>query len=227
MMHIAENLRAIRARMEAAALAAGRPPEDVLLVAVSKTKPNEDVMAAYEAGQRDFGENYPQELRDKQPLLPADIRWHFIGHLQTNKVKYLAGFVHLIHSIDSEKLLAEVQKQAAKNGRVIDCLLQIHISGEETKQGMTPEEAAAIVAVHTGSENPYPHIRLRGVMGMAALTDDMALVAAQFRGLSQLGMRLFGTSALISMGMTDDMNEAIAEGATLIRVGSAIFGKRG
>lgn len=222
---IAENIHAIRAQMAAIAVAAGRNPAEIELLAVSKTKPVADIEAAIAAGQLDFGENYPQELREKQPLLPPSVRWHFIGHLQTNKVKYIAAYVHLIHSVDSTRLLEEIQRQAAKHARVIDCLLQIDISGEETKSGMTETEAATLLE-HAAT---YPNIRLRGFMGMAALTDDEALIQTQFRSLKQL----FDTFTeknmdfnILSMGMSSDMQLAINEGSTMVRVGSAIFGER-
>lgn len=222
---IAENIQAIRAQMAAIAVAAGRNPAEIELLAVSKTKPVADIEAAIAAGQLDFGENYPQELREKQPLLPPSVRWHFIGHLQTNKVKYIAAYVHLIHSVDSTRLLEEIQRQAAKHARVIDCLLQIDISGEETKSGMTEMEAATLLE-HAAT---YPNIRLRGLMGMAALTDDEALIQVQFRSLKQL----FDTFTeknmdfnILSMGMSSDMQLAINEGSTMVRVGSAIFGER-
>jgi pyridoxal phosphate enzyme (YggS family) len=224
-MPIAENIRKTLAHIAAAAQAAGRMPDEVHLLAVSKKQPVAAIQAAYDAGQRDFGENYPQELRDKQPLLPADIRWHQIGHLQTNKVKYIAPFVHLIHSIDSEKLLDEVNKQAAKHARSIECLLQIHISDEDTKSGMDAQTAATLLA-HADS---FAHIRVVGLMGMAALSDDTALILRQFTQLKQLYDRL-NTAAhplhTLSMGMSSDMQLAIAAGASMVRVGSAIFGER-
>lgn len=225
MSQIANNLAAVQQQIATLAHACGRGSEAVRLIAVSKTKPVEDLLAAYAAGQRDFGENYPQELREKQPLLPDDIRWHFIGHLQTNKVKYIAPFVSVIHTIDSVRLLEEVEKQAAKNQRQIDCLIQVHISGEETKYGALPEEVEEILQM----AEKCPHIVITGFMGMAALTDDTALIQNQFGQLRQLLEKyqaIYPTLKELSMGMSSDMAEAIGQGATLVRVGSAIFGER-
>lgn len=221
---IAQNLLDIQVRIAAAAQAAGRNPSEITLLAVSKTKPVAAIAEALAAGQLDFGENYPQELREKQPQLPQ-VRWHFIGHLQSNKVKYIAPFVHLIHSVDSDKLLAEIDKQAAKAGRTIDCLLQIHISGEATKSGMTEAEAENLLERAT----EFPHIRICGLMGMAALTDDEQLIRAQFRQLKHFFDALQKKNSAISvlsMGMSSDMEIAISEGSTMVRVGSAIFGDR-
>lgn len=200
----------------------------VTLVAVSKTKPNEDIRELYDLGQRDFGENYVQELVDKQAALPGDIRWHFIGHLQSNKVKYIAPFVHLIHGVDSYKLLKEIDKQAAKHQRVIDCLLQVHIAQEETKFGMDEaelEEALAGVA-------ELPHVRVCGLMGMASLSEDQAKVRNEFRLLKNLFDKIGewpvvnGEWALLSMGMSGDYTIALEEGSTLVRIGSLLFGAR-
>ena len=155
---------------------------DVVLVAVSKTKPNEDIQALYDIGQRDFGENYVQELTEKQVSLPADIRWHFIGHLQSNKVKYIAPFVDLIHGVDSISLLKEINKQAIKNNRIIDCLLQVHIAQEETKFGMDETELIAAIAL----SKSLPNIRLRGLMGMASFSEDTKKVEQEFKVLKGL-----------------------------------------
>lgn len=199
----------------------------VVLVAVSKTKPNSDIEALYAAGQRDFGENYVQELVDKQTSLPQDIRWHFIGHLQSNKVKYIASFVHLIHGIDSIKLLQEVNKQAIKANRVIDCLLQMHIAQEETKFGLDEAELNNIL----DQLHAFPHVRIRGLMGMASFTENQDQVAQEFAQLKQyfdtaktkLAVPEFDT---LSMGMSGDYTLAIEQGSTLVRIGSLLFGAR-
>lgn len=206
-------------------------PESVKLIAVSKTKPIEDIMQAYKAGQRVFGENKAQEMSEKQPLLPADIKWHFIGHLQSNKVKYIAPFVSLIHSVDSVKLLGEINKHAQKNARVIDCLLQFHIATEESKFGLNLREAMSIL--DSDYFKTLQNIRIVGVMGMATLTDDVDLVRREFSSLKKsfdkIKAKYFSDDASfceISMGMSDDYSIAIEEGSTLVRVGSAIFGSR-
>ncbi|GAB4409915.1 MAG: YggS family pyridoxal phosphate-dependent enzyme [Bacteroidia bacterium] len=227
-MSVAQHLQAIRARIEAAATGAGRASGSVQLVAVSKTKPIEAIREAFDAGQVDFGENRVQEMAEKQPLLPQ-ARWHLIGTLQRNKVKYIAPYVHLIHSVDSDRLLAEIDKQAARHDRTIDCLLQLHISGEETKAGLEEEEAATLLR----DIDQYPHVRIRGLMGMAALTDDTDLIISQFRRL-RLARDQFRDAfahpridlSELSMGMSGDFELAIAEGATLVRIGSAVFGGR-
>lgn len=210
----------------------GQLPATVTLVAVSKTHPPETVMEAYDAGQRDFGENRVQEMVAKQAVLPQDIRWHQIGSLQRNKVRQIAPFVHLIHSIDSLRLLEEVDRQAQLNGRVIDVLLQFHIAQEETKQGMSHREVDEVISAArvTGMDG----IRIRGVMGMATFTDDEAQVRAEFRALREAFLRLkrehfaaddaFDT---VSMGMSGDFVLAVEEGSTMVRVGGAIFGRRG
>lgn len=199
--------------------------KNITLVAVSKTKPVEDIEALYQLGQRDFGENYVQELVDKQSQLPSDIRWHFIGHLQSNKVKYIAPFVHLIHGVDSLKLLKEIDKQAAKNNRIIDCLLQIHIASEETKFGMDEIELKDAIEQLPN----FPNVRVRGLMGMASFSDDTEKVRSEFRVLSNI----FKTSAIshlpsaiLSMGMSGDYMIAIEEGSTMVRIGSLLFGAR-
>ncbi|KAA9327122.1 YggS family pyridoxal phosphate-dependent enzyme [Hymenobacter busanensis] len=201
------------------------------LVAVSKTHPVELIREAYEAGQRLFGENRVQELAAKQPELPADIEWHLIGHLQTNKVKYIAPFVHTIQSIDSLKLLLEIERQAARHNRVVNGLLQFHIGQEATKTGLDFAEAETLL--ETLRQQPLPHVRLTGVMGVATNTDDEAQLRQEFRELrgyfEQLRQRFFADDAgfrEISMGMSSDYHLAIEEGSTLIRVGSAIFGSR-
>lgn len=198
---------------------------NVTLVAVSKTKPVEDIEALYQLGQRDFGENYVQELVDKQSGLPNDIRWHFIGHLQSNKVKYIAPFVHLIHGVDSLKLLKEIDKQASKNNRIIDCLLQVHIATEETKFGMDEQELKdAIDQLHL-----FQHVRVCGLMGMASFSDDKEKVRAEFKSLYQLfAQSTISTqsSAILSMGMSGDYTIAIEEGSNMVRIGSLLFGPR-
>lgn len=197
----------------------------VTLVAVSKLKPASDIEALYKLGQLDFGENYVQELVEKQAVLPSNIKWHFIGHLQSNKVKYIAPFVHLIHGVDSLKLLQEINKQALKNNRVIDCLLQVHIAKEETKFGMdAPELSDALEAA-----KHLPNVNIRGLMGMASFSDDQDVVASEFNYLHQL----FTThhfneqpTAVLSMGMSADYALAIKSGSTMVRIGSLLFGAR-
>ena len=199
-------------------------PSTVQLVAVSKFKPVEDILQAYQAGQRAFGENRPQELAFKAQRLPADIQWHFIGHLQTNKVKLILPYVTLIHSVDSERLLAEIDKTARALGKTVDCLLEVHIARETTKQGFLPEEAESL-ARRIGD---YPNVRLRGVMGMATFTDDMDEVRREFRSLKALSQRLSDIPGCdqVSMGMSEDWRIAIEEGTSLVRIGTFIFGKR-
>ncbi|SOD98810.1 YggS family pyridoxal phosphate-dependent enzyme [Spirosoma fluviale] len=200
------------------------------LIAVTKTKPVELLREAYEAGCRRFGENKVQEMADKQPQLPADVQWHLIGHLQTNKVKYIAPFVALIHSVDSLKLLQEINKQAAKHNRVIDCLLQIYIADEETKFGLSAEEAETLL--NAPELDNLPNVRIVGLMGLATNTDDTDKVRLEFRGLKQLYDRLAQIQRPmiqfqeLSMGMSGDYRIAVEEGSTLVRVGSAIFGSR-
>ncbi|MDR2907052.1 MAG: YggS family pyridoxal phosphate-dependent enzyme [Bacteroidales bacterium] len=202
-------------------------PNTVKLIAVSKTKPIEDLEEAYAVGVRDFGENKVQELIGKYEALPKDIRWHFIGHLQTNKVKMIAPFVHLIHSVDSLKLLKEIDKEAQKNNRVIDCLLEFFIAEEDTKFGLDLQEAEEILS------DVGTNVRICGVMGMATFTDDKAQIRREFNtlhGIFQTLKEKYFTDKLyfkeISMGMSDDFPIAIEEGSTMIRVGSTIFGKR-
>ncbi|HAZ03814.1 MAG: YggS family pyridoxal phosphate enzyme [Bacteroidetes bacterium GWA2_40_14] len=220
-MSIATNLLAIQATI----------PKGVRLVAVSKTKPNEAIMEAYQVGQRVFGENRPQELRDKQADLPKDIEWHFIGHLQTNKVKYIAPFVSLIHGVESLKLLQEIDKEARKSQRVIPCLLEFHIAEEETKYGLNLQEAREIL---TGDGfQKLEHISICGVMGMATYTQDEAQIGKEFKNLKlifeTLKKEFFNEAPAfceLSMGMSGDYLIAIQEGSTLVRIGSSIFGSR-
>ncbi|MEY4892152.1 MAG: hypothetical protein RIQ34_764 [Bacteroidota bacterium] len=199
--------------------------KQVTLVAVSKTKPIEDIQLLYEAGQRDFGENYVQELCDKQAKLPTDIRWHFIGHLQSNKVKYIAPFVHLIHGVDSESLLKEIDKQARKNNRVIDCLLQMHIAQEETKYGLDATELTELFPQLPS----YPNAHVVGLMGMASFSEDKNLVRSEFNTLAQTFQTLqtFQTAQTLSMGMSGDYPIAIEAGSNMVRIGSLLFGARG
>ncbi len=201
----------------------------VTLVAVSKVQPIEKIKALYELGQRDFGENYVQELVDKQQQLPADIRWHFIGHLQSNKVKFIAPFVHLIHGVDSGGLLKEINKQGKKNNRVIDVLLQVHIAQEETKFGFDPVE------LHDILSNPdltLANVRICGLMGMASFSDDMQKVRDEFHSLKLLFdqssvLKNSGDSfKILSSGMSSDYKIAIEEGSTMVRIGSLLFGAR-
>jgi pyridoxal phosphate enzyme (YggS family) len=199
--------------------------KQVTLVAVSKTKPVEDIQALYDLGQRDFGENYVQELVDKQAALPKDIRWHFIGHLQGNKVKYIAPFVHLIHGVDSWKLLNEINKQALRASRVMDCLLQVHIAQEETKFGM--DEAELTEALHKSAE--LNNVRIQGLMGMASFTADESKVRDEFNALKTLKDKLETAGhplPVLSMGMSGDYTMAIDTGSTMVRVGSLLFGAR-
>lgn len=221
-MSIHENIAAIEKQLQ---------HTHCQLIAVTKTKPVEMLKEAYDAGCKQFGENRVQEMQDKQPLLPSDIQWHLIGHLQTNKVKYIAPFVALIHSVDSLKLLEEIDKQAAKNNRTIKCLLQLFIAQEETKFGLSFEEAEELIS--SGSIENLKHIQIVGLMGMATFTEDQNQVRQEFRSLKQFFEKLKNTSLPtnvrmqeLSMGMSGDYEIAIEEGSTLIRVGSAIFGNR-
>lgn len=201
-------------------------PSGVELVAVSKTKPVSDILEVYHLGQHQFGENKVQEMLDKYEQLPKDISWHLIGHLQTNKVKYIAPFVHLIHSVDSFKLLKEINKQGEKNGRVIDCLLQIHIATEETKFGLDYGEATDLLEGNEIKDMRF--VRIQGLMGMATNTDDEHLVRSEFAGLHTYFSKLKTAHQflILSMGMTSDYSIAIEEGSTMVRIGSAIFGSR-
>lgn len=202
----------------------------VTLVAVSKTFPPELIKSAYDCGQRDFGENYVQEWLSKKDLLPNDVRWHFIGHLQTNKVKYIIPGIYLIHSVDSEKLLKEIQKQAQKKSAKADVLLQVHISDEETKFGFDENELFTIFdnSIHLS----HPYVKIRGLMGMASCTDDVEKIRNEFKKLKELfthikdKFNLPDDFKILSMGMSSDYKVAIEEGSNMIRVGSAIFGKR-
>jgi len=199
----------------------------VQLVAVSKTKSVEDILELYGLGQRDFGENYVQELVDKAARLPTDIRWHFIGHLQSNKVKYIAPFVHLVQGVDSHKLLREIDKQAAKCNRKIDCLLQVHIAQEETKFGMDEEELDA--CLQELMRSPLRQVRVTGLMGMASFTADLESVREEFANLSAMFTRLKKSQpdfSVLSMGMSSDYRLAVESGSTMVRIGSLLFGER-
>lgn len=205
--------------------------DQVTLVAVSKTKPVEDLQIAYDAGQRIFGENKVQELTEKHEVLPKDIEWHFIGHLQSNKVKYIAPFVSMIHAVDSLKLLSEIDKQAKKNNRVISCLLQFHIADEESKFGLNLEEAQQILSSNEFVE--LQNISIVGVMGMATFTDDKEQIREEFRTLENyfhvVKSHFFKYNDAfkhLSMGMSGDYKIALEEGSTMIRLGSSIFGSR-
>lgn len=206
-------------------------PENVQLVAVSKTKPNEDIMEAYEAGQRVFGENKAQDLVTKFDTLPKDIEWHYIGHLQTNKVKYLAPFVHTVEAVDSIKLLKEINKKAKSHNRVINCFLQFHIATEESKFGYSYKEVEELL--NSEAYKAFEHIQIAGVMGMGTFTDDMEAVRKEFKTLKgyfdQLKKDFFSDDENfkeISMGMSNDFAVAIEEGSTQVRIGSDIFGAR-
>ena len=207
----------------------GQLPPEVLLVAVSKTKPLEDLQTAYDVGQRDFGENRVQEMAEKHAALPQDIRWHMIGHVQTNKIKDFVSWVHLVHGVDRLKVLEVLQTEAAKAGRTVDALLQVHIAQEETKFGFSPEELIPLLT--RSALQAYPNVRIRGLMGMASFTPNQQQVAREFAelralflaGKEQLGLDYLDT---LSMGMSGDWPVAVANGSTLIRVGSALFGSR-
>jgi hypothetical protein len=218
---IAGNIAAIKNQL----------PANVMLVAVSKTKPVEDILAAYNAGQRIFGENKIQEMVKKQELLPKDIEWHFIGHPQTNKIRYIAPFVSLIHGVDSMKLLKVIDSEAKKSNRKIACLLQFHIATEETKFGFSPEEA--IEMLESTDFLQLENIMVCGVMGMATFTEDLDRIRGEFRNLKSIfdsiRMKYFQNNrdfCEISMGMSDDYSVAVEEGSTIVRIGSKIFGER-
>ena len=227
-----DRLSEVQAKVSEAATQAGRK---ITLVAVSKTKPDEDVMAAYDAGQRDFGENRVQELAGKAQRLPKDIRWHMIGHIQTNKIKDFLPFVHLVHGVDRRKVLDVMEKEAAKLSRPIDLLLQVHIAEESTKFGFDAEELLDVAQPEVWAA--YPHLRPVGLMGMATFTDDQDQVRREFASLAELYEKVASQLAplaeergaswdTLSMGMSGDWTLAAEEGSTMVRVGSSIFGHR-
>ena len=221
MSSIAQRLHEVKATL----------PQHVCLIAVSKFHPVESLMEAYQAGQRCFGESRVQELQAKHEQLPADVEWHFIGHLQTNKVKYIVPYVSMIHSVDSPRLLDEIERQAARIDRVVDCLLEVHVAQEDTKYGFSPESCIEYLTPEVLAA--YPHVRFRGVMGMASFTDDDEQVKQEFEQLKQLFDKLrsgvmnnatyFDT---LSMGMSHDYLMAIDKGSTMVRIGTTIFGER-
>ena len=220
-MSIAQNIQALHSSL----------PQGVSLLAISKYQPIEALQEAYDAGQRMFGENHILEMAAKAGVLPKDIEWHFTGHVQTNKIKYMAPFVNLIHAVDSYRLLREIDKHAAKHGRVIDCLLQIHIAQEDTKYGLTIDECRTLLATEPWRE--LQHIRITGLMAMGSNTDDMEQVRGEFKQMKMLFDELKSTYFTdapyfchLSEGMTDDYPIAIEEGSTIVRIGSLIFGER-
>lgn len=220
-MSITENLKQLKNTL----------PKDVILVAVSKFKPIADLQVAYQAGQRVFGESKIQEMTQKQEALPKDIQWHMIGHVQRNKVKYMAPYVSLIHGVDSLRLLEEINKQALKNNRVIDCLLQVHIAQEETKFGFNPQEIFDLIT--NPSFSNLKNIKIKGLMGMASFTSDETQIKKEFQLLKHCYDKLktkehpLLSIEFLSMGMSDDYPIALACGSNMIRVGSKIFGNRG
>jgi hypothetical protein len=229
MSSISEKLKQIEQKIENCAQKVGRNPEDIRLVAVSKTKPVSDIQEAYDAGQRDFGENRMQELADKmEQLTHQDIQWHMIGTLQRNKIKYIAHRVDWIHSVPAVRHLNEIDKQAAKHNRSINVLIQVNISDEDQKSGCEPEELTAILQ----HAKKLRHVKVRGLMGMASFSDDMELVGKQFamlRMLRDTQQQSLGSDidlSQLSMGMSGDMEVAVKEGSTMLRIGSAIFGER-
>ncbi|ETN95631.1 YggS family pyridoxal phosphate-dependent enzyme [Zhouia amylolytica] len=216
-MSISENISQLKSKL----------PKDITLVAVSKTKPNRDILEAYNTGHRVFGENKIQEMTQKWEELPKDIQWHMIGHVQRNKVKYMAEYVHLIHGVDSLKLLKEIEKQAKKHNRIIECLLQIHIAKEDTKFGLDENELNSLL-----TSNEYlsmTNVKIVGLMGMATFTNNKEQVRKEFSYLKEIfetqKSRLPGLE-ILSMGMSGDYEIAIEEGSTMVRIGSNIFGER-
>jgi pyridoxal phosphate enzyme (YggS family) len=206
--------------------------DNIKLVAVSKTKSADEIMELYNLGHRDFGENYVQELVDKFEALPKDIHWHFIGHLQSNKVKYIAPFIALIHGVDSFKLLQEINKQAEKNNRNISCLFQVHIAKEETKFGLVEEELSTLVTQIETNNREFNNVSVCGLMGMASFTDDIEKVRSEFKYLKSLydkystSNNQYSTFNILSMGMSADYKIAVEEGSNMVRIGSLIFGER-
>ena len=225
---LAANLKEVRESIAASCEKCGRDPGEVCLLAVSKTKPEEDILELYKAGQRDFGENYVQELMRKQQALPSDIRWHMIGHLQRNKVKYIAGFVSMIHSVDSLALAWKIESEAAKHDRVIPILIEVNVADEESKFGIPPED----VPLFAKAVRELPHVRLAGLMTSAPLTEDPEEVRFVFRKMRQLSVDINlendnnGEVNVLSMGMSNDYRVAIEEGSTCVRIGTSLFGAR-
>lgn len=223
-----ENLKKVQEVIVESCRKAGRDPGEVTLIAVSKTKPKEAIMDLYEAGHRDFGENYVQELREKAEELPKDIRWHMIGHLQRNKVKYIAGYIDMIHSVDSLALAETISKEAAKHDRVIPILLEVNVAGEDTKFGITPEEVPALAE----AISHLPNVVLRGFMTSAPFVEDPEEDRIYFRKLAHLSVDSNLKNIdnkkvdVLSMGMSNDYPIAVEEGATMVRVGTSIFGAR-
>ena len=221
-MSITQNLTNIKSQL----------PEGVTLVAVSKTKPISDLMEAYNAGQRIFGENYVQELVDKHEQMPKDIEWHFIGHLQSRKAKLIAPFVSLIHGVDSLKLLEEINKQALKNNRVVDCLIQVHIAEEESKFGLDEQELDEILKQVQNDNENFKNIRIVGLMGMATFTDNLNQIEKEFKQLKTIFDKYKQIDTMniklqsLSMGMSGDYQLAISCGSSMVRIGSSIFGNR-
>ena len=221
-MSIAKNLTEIKSQL----------PAHVTLVAVSKTKPVADLMEAYDAGQRIFGENKIQEMTDKWEVMPKDIEWHMIGHVQTNKVKYMAPYVSLIHGVDSLKLLQEINKQAAKNNRIIDCLLQVYIAEEESKFGLDEQELEELLKQVQQDKENYKNIRIVGLMGMATFTENKNQIEKEFKHLKTIFDKVAASKdainrvSILSMGMSGDYQLAISCGSTMVRIGSSIFGSR-
>lgn len=219
-MSIAEQIKNLHQKL----------PQEVTLVAVSKTKPIQDLLEAYEAGQRVFGENKIQEMTQKWEEMPKDVEWHMIGHVQTNKVKYMAPFVSLIHGVDSLRLLKEIDKQARKNNRIISCLLQVYIAKEDSKFGLS--EAELIEIIHSEEFKSLQHIKVVGLMGMASFTENKSIISNEFAYLKQVFDYVVPYQLpnchfeILSMGMSGDFELAIEEGSTMIRVGSLIFGER-
>jgi PLP dependent protein len=202
---------------------------DVTLVAVSKTKSVQEIKELYDLGHRDFGENYEQELVDKQSQLPQDTRWHFIGHLQSNKVRKIAPFIHLVQSVDSLKLLKEINKQGGKSNRIIDCLLQVYIAQEETKFGLDGQELETLMGTNKHELHELKNVNVCGLMGMASFTDNLDTVRAEFRYLKTFFDKFkqnHSSFHILSMGMSADYSVAVEEGSTMVRIGSLIFGER-
>lgn len=226
--YLKENLQNVESRIQAACERAKRSREEVTLISVSKTKPVDMLQAVYDAGSRDFGENKVQEMCDKMELLPKDIRWHMIGHLQTNKVKYIVGRIALIHSVDSLRLAEEIEKQAAKQEIIVPILIEVNIAEEKSKFGIRKEETIALVRAAAA----LPHIRIEGLMTIAPFVENPEDNRAYFRAIKQLSVDIAGenidnvTMKSLSMGMTGDYEVAIEEGATMVRVGTGIFGER-